>query len=485
MKKLTGLIFLLLSFNVFSDVEINDAPLEWLISTTIQKKINDHGHVLVQDTLIQEIFENINYDVTNDELILTSNKKTNHLRKNLVSFLKKEAKTKKADEKYEMWIKEGKSIHDVSLFRTNFAPDGFYYFNHIHTNISQDNDSLKWLKYSPKETYSMFDNFLRKRKTNGSVAFTDHDTDKAFNEVKDTQSERLHSLRGVEWGGSTHMCLVGIKENWDNLSHGREYEKEESVKQSRSSGGFRIVNHPNRKSPAFPSLSWLDADGVEVWNTIVENAPFYFKRSNNRDAFAQWVDSLKRGNKYTAVSGSDFHFGVPCLRDKTLFYPANYIPATDKENTKKYLMEGRVSFLTRPTAPKLTLRAKFKNSNEWAHMGEKISGDESLTVELFGDFSDTNKKIGGVCYNVVRNFYKLLTFWKKENWEVRFYNLDGDVIAKRAINPKKFSYKRHFRALFDLNIKATDLVRAELWSVNKKSKSVDLLGATNPIYINW
>lgn len=469
------------------DPRIEDAPLEWLITSTIQEKINNDGHLETQDKLVSDIFKNIKYDSINDEIILTSNKETYKLRKNLVHFLNDNNSVNTIDKKYDAWRKEGLALNPVTLYRTTYKTKGFYYLNHIHTNLSQDNDSLRWLKFSPKSTFRMVEKFLKRRHSEGTVAFTDHDTDKAFDHVKDLDQSRLNVLRGVEWGGKTHMCLAGIKENWENLPNGRTFSGEESIIQSRSSDGFRIINHPNRKKP-FPYTSWLQVDGVEVWNTILENSPFLrlnIKRSNNRAAFQQWVDSLKLNKNHTAVAGSDFHFAIPCLKERSLIYPANFIPAEDKSLTEDYLKQGRVSFITRPTAPKLTLLAKFESEENWSNMGDELQGTGNLEVRLYGDFSDTNKRIGGACYNVVNRFYRLFTFWKKRFWEIRFYNLEGEVIAKRVIRPKKYNYKRHFKAVFNLPVEGQDIVRAELWQINRKSRKVDLLGATNPIYINW
>ena len=486
--KLTLIFFI--SFTLFASTPtIEDAPLEWLITSTLQEKIDDHGHLKTKDSLVKTILENINYDNVNDEIVLTSNKKTNELRTKLISFLQDNMeKARNIDQQYLSWQKEDrKSALSVKLYKINFKKKGFYYFNHIHTNISEDNSELKWLKISPKQTYSLVESFLKRRRATGSVAFTDHDSDKAFDHVSHLSHDRLLPLRGVEWGGTTHMCLIDIKKDWDDLANGRNYKHEESVIRSRASGGFRIINHPNRKKP-FPYTSWLDANGVEVWNTILENSPFLFfkvKRSNNRDAFTQWKNALKSQKKYTALAGSDFHFTLPCLKERTLIYPVNFIPGENKEQTRGHLFKGRSSFITRPTAPKLTLNAKFPTQNEWANMGDSVHGEGNLQVELIGDFSDTNKRIGGFCYNTVNKFYKLITFWKKQRWEIRFYNMNNELIAKRGINPKWYSYKKHFKATIEMPIDKKNAIRAELWSINSKSRSVDLLGATNPIYLNW
>lgn len=486
MFKLTALVSIVFSFHIFADVTIKDAPMEWLVVETLQHKYNEPFIGQIQDDLLKEISQNIEYDIARDELIFKTQKNLADLREKLIDFLETKYKKTQIDEKFISWASEKNSNIAIKLEGTSEKVNGFYYFNHIHTNISQDNSSLKWLKHSPHETYQMLKSFLSRRRARGAVALTDHDSDKAHNDIQSILDSKLHSLRGVEWGGATHMCLVGIKENWDNLSHGREYEGEESVKESRSSEGFRIVNHPNRKNPAFPQLSWLDADGVEVWNTILENSPFFYKRSNNRDALNQWTDSLRRGQTYTAVAGSDFHFSIPCLQEKTLVYPVNFIPGEDQAKTKDYLFDGRTSFITRSEAPKLTLRARKSGSASWTLMGGKLPDAKKVDIELLADFSDTRARLGGFCYNTVRRFYRLFTFWKKEIWEVRFYNLKNEVVAKEIINPKLYNAKKHLKASFSLNIEdSTDIVRAELWAVNKKQKQIDLLGATNPIYINW
>ena len=495
MKFLT--LALLLSFNTFAkDLTINDAPMEWLISSTLAEKMYDddfdenHKHDFKKDPLVTEILQSIKYDPLNDEMIILNNKSTEGLKEKLISYLSKNF-INKTDQKYLTWKQNShkKSPQKVRLFKvkTKRKSEGYYYFNHVHTDISQDNSSLKWLKISPKNTFKIIESFLKRRNTQGVVAFTDHDTDKAFDQVSSLQNNILSTLRGVEWGGATHMCLIDIDKDWSELSNGRKYEGEESIKMSRSSNGFRIVNHPNRKK-VFPYTSWGDANGVEVWNTIMEGAPFTrlnLKRSNNRDALKQWNDSLKQNKQYTAVAGSDFHFIIPCLRDRSLHYPANFIPAKDTAKAREYLDQGRVSFLTRPTAPKLTLKAKFTNQSHWHHMGDRVfNSDKNIEVELYADFSDVHKRIGGACYNTINTFYKLFTFWKKRFWEVRFYNKNGDVIAKRTLNAKKYNSKNHFRMTFPYELNDSDIIRAELWEINKKNRSVDLLGATNPIYFN-
>lgn len=484
------LLLFLVSTLTYANVSIKEAPMEWLIVTTLTEKSHEHEHGLfeTEDPLVEKIFEQVTYYPQTDELVLSSSKQMNDLRKDLVQFLEREEKNQKVDEKFLDWRSERQAPYALQFYRVkaNWKGQGVYYFNHVHTKISQDNASLKWLKYSPAKTFSFIENFLKNRKSDGVVAFCDHDTDRAFDEVASLDQTRLGTLRGIEWGGATHMSLIGIKPNWELLDLGRTFEREESIIKSRSSEGFRIVNHPFRKSKPMEYQNWLDVNGVEVWNTPLEGAPFTIfniRRSKNRKALAEWAKALSFNKKYTAVSGSDFHFAVPCLRDRTLHYPANFIPTDDKSKVKDYLMEGRNSLVVRPGAPKLTLTAKLPESKVH-HMGETLKGEGMVEVNLMGDFSDAYAPLGGLCYNIVNKFYKLFTFWKKRIWEVRFYNRAGEVIAKRTFNPKKYGTYRHFRAQLKIPAATNELVRAEVWQINKRSQQIDLVAMTNPIFID-
>ncbi|MBT7609756.1 MAG: hypothetical protein HN576_08360 [Bacteriovoracaceae bacterium] len=489
------LTILLFTSSVFaSDIKFNQAPFEWLISQAMLLKTKEtlHGHDLKQDQLIQEILEVISYDNENDHLILSSNMKLFRLREKLLDYIQSKYRKKPFIEEsplFQKWNQESeKSLYTVELLKNLPISPGHYVFNHVHTNISQDNPGLKLFKMSPAKTLKIYEKYLKKRNTKGVVHFTDHDTDIAYKKASVLANEHIGVQRGIEWGGSTHMCLVGIKENWDLLGKGRTFRGEESIIQSRSSKGFRIINHPNARKTPFKYTSWLDADGVEVWNTILENAGFIsagkLNPSNNMDALKQWADSLKIGKRYTAMSGTDFHFNIPCVRDHIMMYPSNFIPTTDISKSQENLFRGNTSILMSPIAPKLNLRAKFASGKKWSKMGEELIGRGELLVELDGDLSDTRTKLNSSCYNTVRSFYRLLTSWKKRFWEIRFYNLKGDVIAKKILFPSKLKKDKSFTARIKIPITDKEIVRAEIWRINKKSKSVDLIGITNPIYLN-
>tara|TARA_R110000868_G_scaffold117600_11_gene312346 strand:+ start:7483 stop:8922 length:1440 start_codon:yes stop_codon:yes gene_type:complete len=471
------------------ELTVKDAPLEWLITQTILLKTQESQEHFEQDDLFKEIFQTIKYNTDLDEMVLHSSEKTNTLKLKLIDYLEAKTSTKSADPLYNNWKQEQPAPYEVEITENITPENGFYVFNHVHTNISQDNRELKWLKLSPQKTFSIIEGFLSKRDSTGVVNFCDHDTDRAFDLVSSIESENLIPLRSIEWGGRTHMNLVDIKENWDLIDQGREYAGEESIIMSRSSQGFRIINHPNGGDPAFPYTSWLDADGVEVWNTVLENSPYKviskFNPSNNRQALKQWSDSLKIGKRHTAMAGSDFHFIIPCLRDRTLFYPANYIPGDNSANVRANLFNGNVSFLTGPTAPKLNLKAKFASDRDWAKMGSTLNGTGELVVAIEADLRDSNKLLKSACYNTINAFFNVLTFWKKRRWEIRFYNLAGEVLAKKELNARKLNHDDSFSATIRIPITGTQIVRAELWEINRKAESVDLLSATNPVYINW
>jgi hypothetical protein len=466
---------------------LEQAPLEWLVAQSLMQKTDEEGHV-IKDKLVTEIFEVTNYDADKDELKVTRNKRSQNLKRKLQLFLKDSEQRGAVDPLYIKWKNEDPSSINVRTKRVLLKDNGFYFFNHIHTNISQDNESLKFLKITPEKTIDLVKGFVALRNTKAVATITDHDTDRGFDQVSHLSNDDVQIKRGIEWGGSTHMCLVDIKKDWDLLGKGREFKHQESIIKSRSSEGFRIANHPSKKDD-FPHSMWLDVDGVEVWNTIMEDAAFRkipLKKSNNRKALEQWALSLKAGKRHTAVAGSDFHFTIPCLRDRSLHYPANYFPSGDKTNIKTLLKQGRSSIVTMPTAPNLNLKASFSEENSWVGMGQNLKGSGELNILLSADFSHTKTKMRSACYNIISGFTKLFTFWKKRKWEVRFYNKDNELLAKESINPKKFGPDKSFISGFKIKIpaKKVELIRAELWSINKKTKSVDLLGLTNPVYIN-
>ncbi|MFT6069841.1 MAG: hypothetical protein ACJAT2_000855 [Bacteriovoracaceae bacterium] len=466
---------------------LDEAPLEWLVAQSLMQKTDEDGHV-TEDKLVKEIFDVTSYDADNDELKITENKRSQDLKSKLRLFLKNSEQRNAVDPLYTKWRNEGTSPINVRTKKVNLKSNGFYFFNHIHTNISQDNDSLKFLKISPSKTIDLVKGFVSLRDTKAVASITDHDTDRGFDQVSHLADDAVQIKRGIEWGGRTHMCLVDIKKDWELLSKGREFQHEESIIKSRSSEGFRIANHPSKKDD-FPHTKWLDVDGVEVWNTIMEDAAFRkipLKKSNNRAALKQWALSLKAGKRHTAVAGSDFHFTIPCLRDRSLHYPANYFPSGSRDDVKTLLKEGRNSIITMPTAPQLNLKASFSEENNWLGMGDNLKGKGELNVLLSADFSHSKTRMRSACYNVISSFTKLFTFWKKRRWEVRFYNINNELIAKETINPKKFGGEKSFVSGFKVQIPAgqKDLIRAELWSINKKTSSVDLLGMTNPIYLN-
>ena len=157
------------------EVRIQDAPLEWLIAHTLINKYHQnemHGkHLSFQapDQLVDYIFRTVDYDYSNDELILSSSKSTQRLRHVLIKYLsnthQKRSIRQKIDPKYLKWKKERSSLYDVTLSRVRLKNTGHYLFNHVHTNLSRDNADLRLLKISPKKTFKIIDQFLKKKKS--------------------------------------------------------------------------------------------------------------------------------------------------------------------------------------------------------------------------------------------------------------------------------------------------------------------------------
>ena len=80
MFKLTALVSIVLSFNIFADVTIKDAPMEWLVVETLQHKYSEPLIGQIQDDLLKEISLNIEYDIARDELIFKTQKNLADLR---------------------------------------------------------------------------------------------------------------------------------------------------------------------------------------------------------------------------------------------------------------------------------------------------------------------------------------------------------------------------------------------------------------------
>ncbi|MBT3586595.1 MAG: hypothetical protein HN509_16925 [Halobacteriovoraceae bacterium] len=413
----------------------------------------------------------------------------------VLSKLRKSHKTiDREDKLFKSWQRESfsKGLRSRKA-RAGEIPFSIYFFNHIHSKYSKDNKELKLLKYSPEKIAKLANKFVKKRKSQGSMTFNDHGHVGAYDDVKDKKYSHMSFLRGVEWGGRSHMNLMGVVDNWNNLPNGRQFAYEEIVQEAASSEAVRIANHPAGEGNYWPIDRWSDLEAIEVWNSVMEERPFKFVKflpiSNNRTALKLWNDDLKLGNKRTALGGTDFHFHIPCATERAMFFPANIIaiPHNEPYNVKKEVKRGNVSIITRPTSPKLFLSASTGSETSYKEfgMGGNISGQGIAKIKLVADYSSSRKRLKGLCYNAVGGFFKSLSLFKKETWELRFYNTKSEQPFLKVKLPKKS--KTGEVVEFDYPIKAgeKDFVRAELWVVNKKLKLIEHLALTNPVTFNY
>ena len=74
--------------------------------------------------------------------------------------------------------------------------------------------------------------------------------------------------------------------------------------------------------------------------------------------------------------------------------------------------------------------------------------------------------------------------FKREKRELRFYRTGSQVPFAKVKIPNN---SKSIEIDFEYNIRdlKKNYIRAELWQVNKKYKFIELLGLTNPIYINY
>ena len=146
-----------------------------------------------------------------------------------------------------------------------------------------------------------------------------------------------------------HINVWGVKVPEDPpyvLNDAEDYKK--LVKKCKDAGGIISANHPFCSMCGFQiSLDNFKFDCVEVWNTVQHS-----DNMKNRD---WWVDKLLKGEKISAVGGSDYHRDVAKL--PILAMPTTYVHA--KSNTEKDILEaikeGRCVVTNSPSSSMINL----------------------------------------------------------------------------------------------------------------------------------
>jgi hypothetical protein len=372
-------------------------------------------------------------------------------------------------------------------------PPHQYFFNHVHTNRSLDNKDLKAAKLSPRSTFEQVDAFLKLRGESGFLALTDHNDDRSFDEIQPLMrpGSRVQALRSAEWGLPTHMGLIGLGPNWPLLAEYRQYKGIQMIEASRGAAELRIVNHPDYESREWAPAEWGDADAVEVWNGPFDQRPFYLKKSlskgHNDLALKQWAETLAEGRRYTAVAGSDWHFDVPCLMDRYLFYPANVVFAASArpDDVVAAVRSGHLSVLTKPEAPKLHLTAGWEGAGLRVAMGDALPGSGALVVELQADYSDIRVPMRQSCYPLVAGRADAIHPAKDERMVAELFQASRgtEPVARAELagnaQPQSIAFK------LEVTGSRKDSVRVELWRENPATGFRELQGLTNPVYLNY
>jgi hypothetical protein len=480
-------------------------PTEWLLAQAafiVTEEEHEHKGSNISISASNElasIYRELRLDSTRE--VFKSTEHEAKLRNKIILFIRQYTsitplkKISETNDLYKAWLQEPEQkVSKYKWRKLRSAPKSVFFFNHVHTKYSKDNDAMKSFKFSPLKTLKVANGFVKKRNALGSMSFNDHENSNAYSEVIDhvLENPNMTAFRGAEFGGKTHMGLVGIKNDWPKVSDGKKWSHENLMDQARDSLALRIVNHPGQKSKLWTFDRWLDTDGIEVWNSILEERPMrifkkLIKNKNNREAMNQWVKHLEQKGPVTAMSGSDFHFYIPCLIDRGLFYPTNIIPGNN--NNPKFIRQqvqkGNVSILTKPTAPKLNLQANWTGDPQRVGMGDNLKGHGKLQIILTADYSDVRTKMRSLCYETIHTFTKIFNAFKKEKMELRFYTMDSKVPFTKVRLPKKKKGAYQVEVSLDISQDEKNYIRAELWQVNKKFEFIEVLGITNPIYLNY
>lgn len=357
----------------------------------------------------------------------------------------------------------------------NSAPPSYVFFNHLHSKVSKDNASLRFLKMTPRKIYELALKHARLRGDLGMIAITDHNDDHGYDSISSFSklSTELTHTRAAEWGRRTHMNLLGLSPEWPLLSRFKEFSFLPQLEAARDVATVRVINHPSYKKLEWPEDQWGDAEAVEVWNSPLDHHPLKFlKRFNkarNSQAMDEWLKALASGRRYTGLAGSDAHFKVPGYTERVYFYPSNrvYAQSQSPESMLGAIRAGRVSMTLTPEAPAIFLQLTDPSGRVTEMGGTEPGTSPKLLVEAWITPSPLRKST-------------------QEQIEVRAYRL---VPARKAWKTETARIKgdKPVRLAWDLDTQAgtRDLVRIEVWQKARDRGPLELVGISNPVYISF
>jgi hypothetical protein len=263
----------------------------------------------------------------------------------------------------------------------------------------------------------------------------------------------LIMVKGMEWNAFRekgepvvgHAGLLGLKGD-QNVRTGAGLE--EMLKEATARDATVIINHPfchnNEWTQAEPDER---AHAVEVWNN------WWYRVNpimNNGKALAWWDNTLKKGRRLTAVSGTDNHgnFHGDVARVVNLIFAET----PDQAGILKGLRNGHVMITSSPTAARIYLEADADGDGTY----EAIMGDQ-VVRPADGKLSVRARVLGG------------------DGKKVAFYTAKGRVAIREADGKD---------ATIPLSVAlgdGPDYIRAELRSHPHLPMSMTAIA--NPIYV--
>jgi hypothetical protein len=217
------------------------------------------------------------------------------------------------------------------------------------------------------------------------VAITEHNTLSHLPLLGSHTAPDLLLMPGVEvstYHGHANVWPIDVADGFIDFRCWSDDQMAQVRQAVRARGALFSINHPKEGGPPWQFGDLFEPDCIEVWG-----APWFI---SNYQALAVWDAQLRRGERITAVGGSDKHqgpfvdvdngelgwyeVGNPCTH---VFADALSIPAIISG-----LRAGHVFISQGPAGPRLELSAEEIDGGQRAAMGDELRVPAGTSLRL-------------------------------------------------------------------------------------------------------
>lgn len=200
---------------------------------------------------------------------------------------------------------------------------------------------------------------------------TDHNNCRAFSD--NVMSERVNVIKGMEltlYAG--HINLFGVLNPIKRPYFAQTDEQLGALlNEAKNNGAVVSVNHPECKRCGFRlERAAVKAASVEIWN-----GP---QRIDNMNALEWWHNELLKGNRITAIGGSDYHRDYIVTDLLGLPVTAVLSDSRTSHDILEAIKKGRCVISSGVNGPMITLKSKN------AEIGDtvKLENNTSVIVDV-------------------------------------------------------------------------------------------------------